>query len=164
MIYIILAAVAVLIAWWKGTKATISEARHNYSRVPDQVAQWIEPVQQAAASYGVPFRIAMAVLWVESGGGPGRVGGAGEIGLFQLKEIAVRDLGLQGYGSFDGWDRHPEDNIKAGVAFLLLQYKRTGNWIDALGAYNQGQAGAKRYPERAAAYVQKVNDKMKFFE
>lgn len=116
------------------------------SALPNQVRQWVGMAQQWSKLYGIPWQITVAVIWQESGGDPNARGDAGEIGLMQLKEIAVRDLVRQGYDTATDWKVVPEANIKNGVAYLHLQRTRTGTLVDAVGrkkadaleAYNEG--------------------------
>jgi len=118
--------------------------------VPQSVKRWRPEIKTAAKKYGIPWELLLAQLWVESGGDPNAIGNAGEIGLMQLKDIAILDLKNNGYGDFNGWQVSPRINIMAGAAYLDLQRKRTGNLFDALGqkkagaleAYNEGYATA----------------------
>lgn len=158
-------AIAIMAGLYSVLVKTKAEAvNYNRSIVPGPIINWEETVSKYAGKYGVPFDIAMSVMWVESAGDQYAEGSAGEKGLYQLKEIAVLDLEQNGYGSFWDYDFSPEENIQAGIAFLDLQKKRTGNWEQAIKAYNQGQAGAKKYPGRAADYFAKVNEKRRFFK
>lgn len=136
----------------------------NAANIPDAVQKWLPDIAEAAKKYNVPFDVAAAVMWVESAGNAGAQGSAGEVGLMQLKEIAVNDLALQGIGTFPNWDLTPWENIHAGVAYLHLQYKRTKDWNKAIMAYNQGFQGAMQKPELAGNYLLKVQDKQKYFK
>lgn len=162
LIWIILIALAGVLAYLFGEK-TKEEKKVNSAKVPNSVKQWEPLVFEASKEFEVPFSIAQAVLWQESAGKENARGSAGEIGLMQLKEIAVKDLKLQGFGRFPGWDKNSEQNIRAGVAFLALQKKRTGDWFDAVKAYNQGFEGMKENPELANEYLNEVKAKEKFF-
>lgn len=135
----------------------------NAANIPDAVQKWLPDIAEAAKKYNVPFDVAAAVMWVESAGNPSAQGSAGEIGLMQLKQIAINDLELQNIGRFPGWDMMPWENIHAGVAYLSLQKKRAGTWDKAIMAYNQGYQGMQDKPELAGNYLLKVKDKMKFF-
>lgn len=160
--YLVVAAVVGFLAWMFGKKEE-QQREINRAKVPEAVLQWEPQIFNAAKEFNVPVTILWAMLWQESGGHPLARGSAGEIGLMQLKEIAIRDLRLQGYGDFPGWKTDPETNIRAGAAFLALQESRTGNWMKAVKAYNQGHQGAQEYPERANEYLQAVREKEQFF-
>lgn len=162
MIYLIVAGIIAVLVYIFGTKQQ-QESIINRAKIPAAVIQWETEVRAAAKEFGVPVSIALSVLWVESAGNPQARGSSGERGLMQLKEIAVKDLQLQGFGTFPNWETDPAQNIRAGVAFLALQYRRTGNWYEAVKAYNQGYAGKDQNPGLAADYLNKVRQKEQFF-
>lgn len=160
--YLVAAGIAGFLAWMFGKKNT-QQQEINRAKVPDAVLQWEPQVFAAAREFNVPVTILWAMLWQESGGNALARGSAGEIGLMQLKEIAVKDVRLRGYGKFENWKRDPETNIRAGAAFLHLQQERTGSWLKAVKAYNQGYQGAQERPELANQYLEAVRQKEKFF-
>ena len=73
----------------------------------------------------------------------------------QLMPGTARELGVT--------DRSdPQQNIDGGLRYLLQQYRRFGNWWDALAAYNGGphnvargtiSAGARAYASALAPYA-----------
>lgn len=129
------------------------------------VSQWDKQIREAAAEFDIPAEIIAGTMWQESRGRADSIGSAGEIGLMQLKEIAIRDLRQNGFGSFNGWDTDPEQNIRAGAAFLRLQYRRAGaDWFQALRAYNRGFAGSRRDPESGVSYAESVIKKANEFK
>lgn len=93
-----------------------------------------------------------ALVQSESGGNPRAKGKAGEIGLLQLKAIAVKDVNRI-YGTrfssremFDG-----AKCLRAGELFLRLQesrlkahLRRDPTWEEVRGAFRYGFAGYKR--------------------
>jgi soluble lytic murein transglycosylase-like protein len=153
--------VLALLIWGslKGEEITMNEAD-----IPAPVKDWRNLARQAANEFGVPLRYVMATIWQESAGDAGAKGSAGERGLMQLKKIAVADA-KQRYENkdFSDWQYIPKQNIRAGTAFLKVQKTRTGNWFDALKAYNQGYAGMKDHPDKAQNYAESVTEKAKFF-
>lgn len=161
-IYIGLTLLGGFLAWKFGIKKE-EEKTANRAKVPDKVLSWEPEVANAAAQFDVPKSIAMSVMWTESAGNSNAVGSAGEKGLFQLKKIAVKDLKLRGFGKFPNFETKPEENIKAGVAYLKLQKENTGNWYDAVKAYNQGFQGMKDNPKKAQNYLDKIKQKEEFF-
>lgn len=132
--------------------------------VPNNVKKWFPLAEKYAQQFGINPVDVISVIWVESAGDFRAVGSAGEVGLMQLKKIAVQDV-KQNYPDedFTGWDTIPEQNIKAGTAFLALQIKRAGTVAEGLKAYNQGITGAKIYPDRANLYLTKVQERKQSF-
>lgn len=83
-----------------------------------------------AGQYGIPTNIFEAVIEHESSWQPFLVGTSGEVGLGQLMPGTAQQLGV------NAWD--PADNLKGAADYLSQQFKRFGNWHDALAAYNAG--------------------------
>lgn len=147
--FIVLLAVAISAVW-----KIIYDAGFKGSPLPDKVPsdvqRWKGDAMQYAKQYGLPWHVILAQIWQESLGDPNAVGSAGEIGLMQLKQIAIDDLEIMGFGTFPGWKDDPEMNIKAGTAFTKLQLIRSGSLHSslanvrstALEAYNEGYAGS----------------------
>lgn len=155
-------AVLVLLGLFKGVDAVNSVSLER--KAPGFISRWIGPAKAASAQTGVPLEYILSVIWVESAGNPDAVGGAGEIGLMQLKKIAADDV-KQNYNiDVSGWDLDPVKNILVGSYFLALQYKRTGDWGEAFESYNQGYRGQELNPELAQDYENKVKDKIEFLE
>lgn len=102
----------------------------------------------AAAAADVPERLLSALIDRESGGDPFAVGSAGEIGLGQLKPATAAELGV------NPW--LPADNAAGAARYLRQQYDATGNWTDALRAYNAGPTGAANNPAAGREYAQSV--------
>ena len=101
----------------------------------------------AAARFGVPISTALAVCRLESGFRCSAVGGAGELGLLQIKLATARGLGYRGsrrglLGCATGayW----------GMKHLSLAIRRGGVW-----KHNQG-LGARRPTRAARVYARKV--------
>lgn len=107
---------------------------------------------------GVPPEVALSVAQQESGmrqyaNGQLIVGGAGEIGMFQVKPAAGAEVGV--YNLAD-----PRQNIIAGVSYLRDMYALTGSWGEALAAYNGGPGNWARgtvSPEARSYSVQVLN-------
>lgn len=100
-------------------------------------------IESAAARYGVPYSIALAVAQRESGLNQAAVGSSGEIGVFQLMPGTAGDLGV-----------NPSElgqNIDGGVRYLRDMYNRFGSWMLALQAYNGGQGNVERGTVSSAA-------------
>lgn len=101
-------------------------------------------------SIGVPANIALAVARRESGLNPDAIGSSGEIGIFQLMPATANMLNV------DPFDSH--QNIYGGISLLSIEYKRFGNWTEALAAYNAGSPAVTsgKIPSSTMAYVKDV--------
>lgn len=86
-------------------------------------------ITAAANQYGVPPQLALAQAQQESGMNPNAIGGKGEVGLFQL---------MPQYFGGQGNLSDPATNANLAMAYLSQQYSMTGDWRDALIAYNEG--------------------------
>ena len=110
-------------------------------------------INKYAATYGVPARLAHAVIRVESNFRPNARGSAGEIGLMQVKPATARMMGYS--GSAKGL-YHPETNIKFGMKYLAQAHKLGGGTTcGTILKYNAGH-GAKRMNPVSARYCSKV--------
>lgn len=119
--------------------------------------QYSAIIARYAASYGVPVSLAKAVIKIESNYQPHMVGGAGEIGLMQIKPATARMMGYTGSvkGLFD-----PDTNIKYGMKYLALaQGLGGGTTCGTILKYNAGH-GATRMNPVSAAYCSKVKVQM----
>ncbi|AZO12201.1 MULTISPECIES: transglycosylase SLT domain-containing protein [unclassified Mesorhizobium] len=120
-------------------------------------SQYSEIIARYAASYGVPVSLAKAVIKIESNYRPNMVGGAGEIGLMQIKPATARMMGYTGSvkGLFD-----PDTNIKFGMKYLAMaQGLGGGTTCGTILKYNAGH-GATRMNPISAAYCSKVKVQM----
>ncbi|WP_214469828.1 lytic transglycosylase domain-containing protein [Mesorhizobium sp. dw_380] len=119
--------------------------------------QYSAIVARYAASYGVPASLAHAVIKIESNYRPNMVGGAGEIGLMQIKPATARMMGYNGSakGLFD-----PDTNIKYGMKYLAMARDLGGGTTcGTILKYNAGH-GATRMNPVSAAYCSKVKVQM----
>jgi soluble lytic murein transglycosylase-like protein len=110
-------------------------------------------VSRYAAAYGVPVSLAHAVISVESNYRPNMRGGAGEIGLMQIKPATARMMGYTGKASglFN-----PETNIKFGMKYLGMAHQLSGGaTCGTILRYNAGHAAHRMNPV-SAAYCSKV--------
>jgi murein DD-endopeptidase MepM/ murein hydrolase activator NlpD len=105
--------------------------RGHRSRVSQATRQFEQIVARYASQSGLDPELVMAVIEVESQGNPACQSGAGACGLMQLMPGTWSDFGVQ--NPFD-----PEENIRAGVAYLSSQYRRFHDVQKALTAYNAG--------------------------
>ena len=80
-------------------------------------------IKREAAEAGLPWSIADAVVFVESGYDPTRVGTVGELGLMQVRPTTAAVLGFSG----SGVDlMRPEINIHYGVTYLAGAWRLAG--------------------------------------
>lgn len=118
---------------------------------------WRPLAAVAGKMYGVPTDLILAVILTESSGVHDAVGSVNEVGLMQLTDPAVVE------GFYQENYSEPAQNINAGTEFLRIQYDRTGDWFDALRAYNAGYEGSKGNKNIAKNYAQKVMENRKWF-
>jgi soluble lytic murein transglycosylase-like protein len=113
----------------------------------------------ASLEAGIDPTVALAVATHESGINQYRAdgsvvrGGAGELGIFQVKPSTAPGMDLT----------NPEQNIKAGVGYLAQLHRAFGEWPLAIAAYNWGEGnvnaamkGVKTVPASVSAYVAAV--------
>lgn len=110
-------------------------------------------IAKYAAAEGVPVSLAHAVIRIESNYRANARGGAGEVGLMQIKPSTARGMGYSGSTKalYD-----PETNIRWGMKYLGRAYQLGGG--DTCGTilrYNAGH-GATRMNKISAAYCAKV--------
>lgn len=104
-----------------------------------EVSPYLADADKAADLFAIPREIFRALINRESGWNAWATGSAGEVGLTQIKPSSAAEVGYSPYS--------PQENLKAGAAYLKKQFSKFGNWGDALAAYNAGagniQAGKK---------------------
>ena len=111
-----------------------------------------------AAKAGLPFDLADAVMRIESGYDPTRIGGVGEIGLMQVRPQTAAMLGFKGK---PGDLAAPETNIHYGIAYLARAWQlANGDVCRALMKYRAGHgeevmtAKSVTYCSRAKAHLE----------
>ena len=110
-------------------------------------------IRAEAAKAGLPFDIADAVMAVESGYDPTRIGGVGEIGLMQLRPATAAMLGFKGSTADLA---KPEVNIHFGVTYLAEAWRRAnGNVCRALMKYRAGH-GEEAMTPLSVTYCQRA--------
>jgi soluble lytic murein transglycosylase-like protein len=110
-------------------------------------------IAKYANAYGVPVKLAHAVVRIESNYRVNARGAAGEIGLMQIKPATARMMGYSGSakGLYD-----PDTNIKYGMRYLGMAHGLGGKTVcGTILKYNAGHA-AKRMNKISAAYCSKV--------
>lgn len=125
------------------------------SRLPARAAAFDEVIEAQAAEQGLPPDLVRAVIQAESGFNPNAVSVKGAMGLMQLMPATATELGVTN-------PFHPEQNIRAGVAYLRQLLDRYDSDVSlALAAYNAGPGAVERYsgipPYRETRdYVKKI--------
>lgn len=111
----------------------------------------------AAEKYKVSPALVKAIIWQESRFTPEVRGGAGEIGLMQIRSAAAGEWAnaekMQGFVHEQIFD--PAQNIAAGswyIAKLIKRYPHTDDpYVYALADYNAGRGNVLRWNKGAAA-------------
>lgn len=102
-------------------------------------AELQKKAQMYCGDYGVPYEIALSVMYQES-----RFDGAAQngtcVGYMQVNSVNLPWL-REEIGVTDLQD--PEENVQAGIYMLGTFYEKYGEWNMALTAYNNGAAGAE---------------------
>jgi soluble lytic murein transglycosylase len=115
------------------------------------------PIRAAAQRYGVEPALVKAIVWRESHFRPKARGGAGEIGLMQLREDAAREWAdaehIEGFAHEQCLD--PATNTLAGTYYLkklLQRYTQTDDPLPyALADYNAGRSNVLKWSRGEAA-------------
>lgn len=110
-------------------------------------------IAKYANAYGVPVKLAHAVVRIESNYRVNARGRAGEIGLMQIKPATARMMGYSGSakGLYD-----PDTNIKYGMRYLGMAHGLGGKTVcGTILKYNAGH-GAKKMNKVSSAYCNKV--------
>jgi|GEM_PF-873550 len=112
-------------------------------------------IHQAALRYNIPEDLIHAIVHTESNYNHLMRGGAGEVGLMQIRPSTARLLGYQGavrelY--------NPDINLEYGVRYLALaRYLSDGSLCGTVLKYNAG-LGAKRMNPISARYCRNVEN------
>lgn len=110
-------------------------------------------IAKYAKQHGVPYNLARAVVQVESTFRPHVTGGAGEIGLMQIKLSTARGMGYKGSRKalYD-----PATNLYWGMKYLGKAHQlAAGSTCGTILRYNAGH-GAKRMNPISSRYCGKV--------
>jgi soluble lytic murein transglycosylase-like protein len=127
------------------------QATHRVA-VPDP--RLMPLIERESARHGFAPELVQAVIQAESGYNVRALSNKGAMGLMQLMPATAADLAVT-----DPYD--PEQNVRAGTAYLKRLVDRFGHLELALAAYNAGPQAVERhrgippYPE-TEAYVDRV--------
>jgi len=114
-------------------------------------------VEKASLKYGIPKEILMAIISIESGFNPRAYNknkdGTEDRGLMQVNYQHNLSL-MKEYGITDPEQLYdPELNIEIGARILYENYKRFGNWVMAIKAYNGLKADNWDYVRKVLSKV-----------
>ncbi|MCM2294202.1 lytic transglycosylase domain-containing protein [Allorhizobium sp. BGMRC 0089] len=118
-------------------------------------------ISSYAKAYGVPVKLARAVVNTESGFNAKARGRHGEIGLMQIKPATARAMGYKGSvaGLYD-----PDTNLKYGMKYLAIANRLGGgDTCQALLRYNAGHAATRMNPtsrEYCGEVMAKIGEKV----
>ena len=135
------------------TTATTTVRSPRISKAAQAKAKFSELISKHARANGVPVALAHAVVTVESRYNPRARGGAGEVGLMQIKPATARAIGYKGSTKalYD-----PDTNLRWGMKYLGEAHKRGGGTTcGTILKYNAGHY-AKRMNKVSARYCGKV--------
>ena len=106
----------------------------NAAQSPSEIKSTIV---KTALNMGVDPCIALSIAKLESEFIPTKKGASGAVGLYQLMPDTARRLGVNPY--------IVNDNIKGGIMYYQMMYKKFGSTDLALAAYNAGPGNVARY-------------------
>ena len=94
-------------------------------------------IVKTAISMGVDPCVALSIAKQESNFQNHRQNPSGAVGVFQLMPSTARKMGLNPYNL--------NDNIKGGIMYYQMMYKKFGSMDLALAAYNAGPGNVAKY-------------------
>lgn len=117
-----------------GASSSSSPADYSAASPPPDASRALV-VQEAAKKYGVPLEVANWVGFHESGWNP-NVGtnDYGATGPWQFKKATADQYGLKDPNDFNS-------STDAAMRLLADNFKKTGNWADAIGNYGTFSTG-----------------------
>jgi hypothetical protein len=132
-----------------GNKAASVAAPPKLLGVSNSRALYRSLIEREVRNTNLPADVAEAVMGVESGYEPSRIGADGEIGLMQVMPPTARMLGF--IGSMAEFAA-PEVNIRYGVMYLAQAWNRAGGDLcTALMKYRAGH-GETRFSHLSVTY------------
>lgn len=144
---------ALIISSGSGT-ALAGQNSANSTRLDDKESSGISAiVDREARANGIPVALARAVVRIESNWNAGLTGGAGEVGLMQIKHPTAKGMGYEGSRAalYD-----PATNVKWGMRYLAGAYRLAGGDTCGTVMRYQGGHGAKRMSNAARTYCSKA--------
>lgn len=137
----------------KQYRARKSTRKRSSGSIKTRCARIDSLIVSNAQKQGVPIRLARAVVRHESGCRSDRRGKAGEWGAMQIFCRTARGIGFRGPCSSL---RQNHVNIRWGMKYLGLAYKKTGTLLGAATLYNAGIYSKRRSSKYGRAVVRKL--------
>jgi soluble lytic murein transglycosylase-like protein len=126
-------------------------------RAGDTRATYRMLIERAVRSTSLPADVAEAVMGVESGYNPARIGADGEIGLMQVMPPTARMMGFSGTLAELAV---PEVNIRYGVNYLAQAWSKAGGDLcTALMKYRAGH-GETRFSHLSVDYCLRARGRL----
>lgn len=130
----------------------------NAAQSPSEIKS---AIVKTAVNMGVDPCIALSIAKLESEFIPTKKGASGAVGLFQLMPDTARRLGVNPY--------LVNDNIKGGIMYYRMMYKKFGSTDLALAAYNAGPGNVARYKgvppfRETKAFIAKIKSQANQFK
>ena len=123
-------------------------------------------VSEGSNNYKIEKQIIFGIIYVESGGHPGAIGGVGEIGLMQIRQGALTDSNKYTGNKFTLKElTDPRKNILVGTGYLAwLYYTQTKKDLKkTIQSYNAGWGTVQKNPNASITYYNKVMLYAKYF-
>ncbi len=130
-------------------KVHLSKA--HFPKVSDATRKNVQAmIKSQAPRYGVPVWFALRIAKVESGFNPRVTGGAGEIGIYQMKCQTARGIGYSGpcSGLYNS-----ATNVRIGLKHLSLAVKSARGNMRLAASKHNGGLGYKRIVRSYVAMV-----------
>jgi soluble lytic murein transglycosylase-like protein len=133
-----------------------------YSQIAQGARKPTTPRGLAAARFGLRESLLRAVAKVESNENPRAIGGAGELGMYQMKKVAYNEVvnNFSDLAKFPWPDAVTDETVSHyfAAAYLSLLRDRYGftNDVDMLRAYNRGPTVARRDKNAGINYAERV--------
>jgi len=126
-------------------------------QIIDQINRYQSEITDASQKTGVAENIIKAIIYVESAGNPYAVSDVNAVGLMQVTNIAVQQLGYSYPAQI------PALNILQGTEYFKWCLNHTSDLYEALRAYNCGLTKAKSNNSCGSSYANNVISKIPYF-
>ncbi|GCE16826.1 LysM peptidoglycan-binding domain-containing protein [Dictyobacter kobayashii] len=119
-------------------------------------------LRSAAARYGLPVNLMLAIAWQESGWRQHVIARDGGIGIMQIMPYTAQGLNRQVNGHYDPYKLY--DNIELGAIYLrALWHGFNGNMSKIISAYNEGGWNVRHRGIFNWRYVHNVRSLMSYY-
>lgn len=118
-------------------------------------------IVKTAVSMGVDPCVALSIAKQESNFQNHKQNPSGAVGVFQLMPSTAKRMGLNPYNL--------NDNIKGGIMYYQMMYKKFGSMDLALAAYNAGPGNVAKYKgvppfRETKSFINKIKTNYKTYE